>query len=150
MKKNLIIFVAHIDDFECSCYGYLFKHYPRFYFRVIRRWCQTALFNFELENSDLMFELKPASDRELYRLKTILTKEPETIEWINCFDNDRILFDVGANIGVISLYSLIKHPNVQVFAFEPEPENFIRLVDNLERTACERATAYLIGLSIQH
>ena len=26
IKKDLIIFVAHIDDVECAAYGYLFKH----------------------------------------------------------------------------------------------------------------------------
>tara|TARA_R100001377_G_scaffold82756_1_gene63453 strand:- start:64 stop:696 length:633 start_codon:yes stop_codon:yes gene_type:complete len=30
MKKNLVVFVAHIDDFECSCFGYLFKHYKEY------------------------------------------------------------------------------------------------------------------------
>ena len=30
MKKHLMIFMAHIDDFEVSCYGYLFKHYREY------------------------------------------------------------------------------------------------------------------------
>ena len=30
MKKDLIVFIAHIDDFECSCFGYLFKHYKKY------------------------------------------------------------------------------------------------------------------------
>ena len=30
MKKDLIIFIAHIDDCECACYGYLFKHYQEY------------------------------------------------------------------------------------------------------------------------
>lgn len=28
--RNLYIFTAHIDDFEVSCYGYLFKHYKEY------------------------------------------------------------------------------------------------------------------------
>ena len=28
--RNLYIFLAHIDDFECSCYGYLFKHHKEY------------------------------------------------------------------------------------------------------------------------
>jgi len=27
MKKDLIVYVAHIDDFECACYGYVLNHY---------------------------------------------------------------------------------------------------------------------------
>jgi len=30
MKKDLIVFIAHIDDFECSCYGYVFKHHKEY------------------------------------------------------------------------------------------------------------------------
>lgn len=30
IKKDLIIFVAHIDDVECASYGYLFKHYNEY------------------------------------------------------------------------------------------------------------------------
>jgi len=30
MKKDLIIFIAHIDDCECASYGYLFKHYQEY------------------------------------------------------------------------------------------------------------------------
>jgi len=30
MKKELIIFLAHIDDFECACYGYVFKHHKEY------------------------------------------------------------------------------------------------------------------------
>ena len=30
IKKDLIIFIAHIDDVECAAYGYLFKHYNEY------------------------------------------------------------------------------------------------------------------------
>ena len=29
-KKELLVFIAHIDDFECACFGYLFKHHSRY------------------------------------------------------------------------------------------------------------------------
>ena len=29
-SKDLIIFIAHIDDVECAAYGYLFKHYHEY------------------------------------------------------------------------------------------------------------------------
>ena len=31
-------------------------------------------------------------------------KEKETIEWINSFEEGSIFFDIGANIGVFSIY----------------------------------------------
>ena len=40
-----------------------------------------------------------------WRAETFFTKEPETIEWINTFKSDETLFDVGANIGLYSIYA---------------------------------------------
>ena len=34
------------------------------------------------------------------RVNTIFSKEPETIEWIDSFENKSIFWDIGAIIGV--------------------------------------------------
>lgn len=47
--------------------------------------------------------------------------------------------DVGANIGTFSLFCLSK--GASVIAFEPEPENFDLLSQNLRRNACESVPA---------
>ena len=41
----------------------------------------------------------------LIRARTLLTKEPETILWIDDFNKDDVFWDVGANIGPYSLYA---------------------------------------------
>lgn len=41
----------------------------------------------------------------IYRAQTLLTKEPDTIEWIDTFQKDDVLWDIGANVGVYSLYA---------------------------------------------
>jgi phthiocerol/phenolphthiocerol synthesis type-I polyketide synthase E len=43
------------------------------------------------------------------------------------------IFDIGANIGVLSLFSLMAAPNVQVFAFEPAPPLFTLLSENTKK-----------------
>ena len=30
MKKDLVVLIAHIDDFECACYGYVLNHYHEY------------------------------------------------------------------------------------------------------------------------
>lgn len=65
-----------------------------------------------------------------YRARTALTKEPETIEWINNFDNRSVLWDIGANVGVYSLYSAKK--GCTVLSFEPSPSNYYLLGRNIE------------------
>src|SRR5690348_4941046 len=39
------------------------------------------------------------------RATSLLSKEPETIEWLDGLTADDVLWDVGANIGVFSLYA---------------------------------------------
>ena len=72
------------------------------------------------------------NDLEKYRWSTLLTKEPETIEWIRNMNHDSVLVDIGANIGVYTMAALskgIKH----IYCFEPSPLNFSKLVDNISR-----------------
>jgi hypothetical protein len=34
-----------------------------------------------------------------WRARTLLTKEPETIQWINSFRDNDVMWDIGANVG---------------------------------------------------
>jgi FkbM family methyltransferase len=56
-------------------------------------------------------------------------KEPDTMEWINSFENDSCLIDIGSNIGVFSIYAAVKK-NCYVYSFEPSINaNFIFLMN---------------------
>ena len=63
----------------------------------------------------------------------MFTKEPETLEWIDGFDKkDKITFwDVGANIGLYSVYAATKFDNIDVTAFEPSTSNLRILSRNI-------------------
>jgi len=65
-----------------------------------------------------------------YRSRTGLSKEPDTIRWIESFSHDDVLYDVGANIG---LYTIIaaKSKNLKVYAFEPAFHNLLHLAENV-------------------
>lgn len=67
-----------------------------------------------------------------WRYKSWLTREIETIKWIDSFSSNANLFwDVGANIGIFSLYSAIKHSNIKVISFEPSTSNLRILSRNI-------------------
>lgn len=70
-----------------------------------------------------------------FRVNTFFEKEPETLEWINQFDaeenNDICLWDIGANIGLYSIYAAVKHKNLKIFSFEPSTSNLRVLSRNL-------------------
>ena len=64
-----------------------------------------------------------------WRARTFLTKEPETLEWIDTFHDGDVLFDVGANIGLYSIYAAKR--SIRVVAFEPESQNYALVNQNI-------------------
>jgi FkbM family methyltransferase len=70
-------------------------------------------------------------DLAQWRARTLLTKEPETIEWIDSFDDGDTFWDIGANIGIYSVYAAINR-KVRVLAFEPSAGNYFLLNRNIE------------------
>jgi FkbM family methyltransferase len=79
----------------------------------------------------LPFKMRIETPMELYRAETMWTKEPETIEWVKSFDPHDAFFDVGANVGIYSLYAASLFPEMKIVAFEPHPENYIALLRNV-------------------
>lgn len=66
-----------------------------------------------------------------YRCDTFFIKEPETLAWIDGMEDGSILWDIGANVGVYSMYFLAQKEKGRVVAFEPHPSNVAGLVENL-------------------
>ena len=64
-----------------------------------------------------------------YRIDSLLSKEPDTIQWIENFRKDEIFFDIGANIGLYSCYAAKK--GIKTFSFEPSVFNLEILVKNI-------------------
>lgn len=65
-----------------------------------------------------------------FRADTFYTKEPETIRWIDNFARDSTLWDIGANVGIYSIYAA-KTRNCNVYAFEPSVFNLELLAKNI-------------------
>ena len=65
-----------------------------------------------------------------YRYKTFFSKEPETIKWIDEFKKGSTFFDIGANIGLYSIYAA-EVKNSSVYAFEPSFFNLEFLARNI-------------------
>ena len=81
--------------------------------------------------NNLPFNLLIHTKIEEWRADTFWTKEPETIEWINSFILGDTFFDIGANIGIYSLYCASKHKESLTYAFEPFYGNASKLLSNV-------------------
>lgn len=82
----------------------------------------------------LPFKLDISDELSAWRSKTFYSKEPETLKWLEFFTvtnhNYEILIDVGANIGIYTLYWL-HFPNTRAIAIEPFGENIRLLSKNI-------------------
>lgn len=70
---------------------------------------------------------------EKHRFSTWLSKEPETISWIEeLFKKGDVFYDIGANIGVYSLLAkALYQDGLKIYSFEPVYHNFAKLCRNV-------------------
>ncbi len=84
--KKIFNIIRNLENFECITYKNL-----HFYF-ISRNWTTN------------------------YRYTTFVSKEPDTIKWIEEMTQDSIFWDVGANIGLYSIFAA-KFSSSKVYAF---------------------------------
>lgn len=84
------------------------------------------------------FEIFTPNSMTRFRSDTFFTKEPEILVWIEEFGHHGDLWDVGANVGLYSIFFAKTHPTNNVYAFEPSPFNLKQLTKNIR-------VNYLVG-----
>ena len=68
-----------------------------------------------------------------WRVDSFFIKEPETLQWIDSFINKKkiVFWDIGANIGLYSIYAALKHRDIKIYAIEPSTSNLRVLSRNI-------------------
>jgi FkbM family methyltransferase len=80
------------------------------------------------------------------RARSLLTKQPATIQWIDSFRPNSVFWDVGANVGVYTLYAGLRG-DMRVVAFEPAAVNYFLLAANCETNRLDaQVDGLLVGL----
>ena len=113
-------------------------------FSALGHWRSTI----RVHSRDLSFRLLSDNWITKYRARTFNDKEPEMLDWLdkNLQDGD-VFFDVGANVGVFSIYAALRKPKAMVFAFEPEYSNLHQLKQNiLENALTRNISPYALAL----
>ena len=83
----------------------------------------------------------------MWRAESLMTKEPSTIEWLDSFPAGSAMLDIGANVGMYSVYAAVMR-DARVFAFEPEAQNYATLCRNIVyNKLSERVVAWSAALS---
>lgn len=103
----------------------------------------------------LPFLFSDDSELTRWRSETFWTKEPETLRWLENVagseSDARILIDVGANVGLYSLYAAKLSFGLKVIAIEPAEYNYKELERNIELNALQnQITAVRCALSYEN
>ena len=139
IEKFLILNILNAEIFSYFLFIIIFSLNKVFFFlkRNFTGWLiffyKKIIIKIKLNDQNSLIFFTPNNLVE-WRVRTLLSKEPDTIKWINVFDkNKKIIFwDIGANIGLFSIYSAQKHEgNIKVIAFEPSSSNLRVLTRNI-------------------
>ena len=84
-----------------------------------------------IEFNNVKYKFSSPNYLTSWRYKTFITKEPETLKWIDTMDNNSVFWDIGANVGLYSIYAA-KNRNSKVISFEPSIFNLEILARNIE------------------
>ncbi len=134
--RNLLFIPLRILDWAASGYSRMIESLRPSYglFWVERQANRIAARRTRVTHSGArgkqIFDLYTPNSLCFYRADSFSTKEPETLAWIDRLGGDGPLFDIGANVGLYSIY-YARTKGGCVYAFEPSVFNLALLVKNI-------------------
>ena len=80
-----------------------------------------------------------------WRVDSFQEKEPDTIQWIENMQAGEVFCDIGANIGLYSMFAAKK--GLKVISFEPEALNYAELCRNIALNQFHQVSPFNIAVS---
>lgn len=134
-----------IDVFRRMAISLANFHVGRLLYRLMLEGAMSMNVRVKHGNVEMIFASPNALTR--YRADSFSSKEPETLIWLDTIPDGSVLWDVGANVGLYSIYAS-RRQNVFVFAFEPSVFNLELLARNVFMNEVqERVTIVPVALS---
>lgn len=95
------------------------------------------------KGGDLVFTVP--TQRSAYEPMHLQENEPETIRWLDSLPANEVLWDIGANNGLYTIYAA-KALGLRVLAFEPSASTYAVLTRNIELNGLDaRVDAYCLA-----
>jgi len=118
--------------------------------RVQRKLTQSDIFEteyFEVPVDEKVVRYVDSNHISRERVNTLFDKEPTTIPWLESFKKDEVFVDIGANVGMYSVYAGAIS-GARVFSFEPESQNYADLNQNIFINGLHRrVSAFCVAMS---
>ena len=142
MKKLIKIFLEFLSRIIVNLFS-LSKFTNYFLDKIIYSTLNRSI---NVKHNNLTISLQTPNSLCLWRSKTFSSKEPETLEWIDNFQNQSVFWDIGANIGLYTIYAAMK--GHKTFSFEPSFLNLETLSKNINLNKLEnKVTIFPIALN---
>ena len=139
MSKTLSIALAGLVRFAT---GYL-KPYRRVSTQAQVAQMLVPVVTIASKGGDLVFTVP--TQRSAYEPMHLQENEPETIRWLDSLPRDEVLWDIGANNGLYTIYAA-KALGLRVLAFEPSASSYAVLTRNIELKGLDdRVDAYCVA-----
>ena len=117
------------------------------YFKAVARLFDELNLHYRVETKKGSLLIHCDSETVRIRAQTMMDREPDTLAWIETFTPDEVLWDIGANIGVFTLYAA-RVAGARVVAFDPLPLNHAGLTRNLCLNGLtDKVNAFCVALS---
>jgi len=98
------------------------------------------------QEKEVQIEIFTPNSMTEYRARTFSTKEPDTLDWLDRHSDEKVLLDIGANVGLYTLY--FGKIGRRVIALECSPLNIGELVRNINlNNLQDQVTVIPIALS---
>jgi FkbM family methyltransferase len=136
LVKNLILLPLAILNFLASIYCFLINNIRNrpgtFWLEKQIQKSQSLKQTITHQSKNKIIKLSLFTPNSICRSRadSFSTKEPETLEWIDDSEDNGVLFDIGANVGLYSLYYACSNKG-KVYAFEPSVFNLAILAKNI-------------------
>ncbi len=112
---------------------------------ITTKWLDLDYAEVPFRDAAMRFATTGSSSKK--RLRTLFSKEPITLAWIDAFEKGATLYDIGANVGMYTIYAAVMR-DAKVHAFEPEALNYAEINKNIFLNGLHgQVLAYCLALS---
>ncbi len=133
LKVRLVQFIRLMEKLTADGIAQVIKLTSRIPF--LKRWVIDIYCGIELTHTvrdeQHQYTFLIPSSHCFDRAQTLFRKEPATLKWIDSFVEDSVFYDIGANVGLYTVYAGVNNKAKTILAFEPETLNYSILNRNI-------------------
>jgi FkbM family methyltransferase len=119
------------------------KVYRDTFYKTLHIW---GYYSLELDNQSIKFSAPSPTMVKRNRMR-FDSEKPELSDFMSELRADDIVYDIGANTGLYSLFAADRCPDGKVIAFEPYPPNINLLKQDIDRNQLQNIEVVEVALS---